>query len=383
MSFPEIRFEDTLFDVRPGESILDAGLRSGAAIPFSCRGGVCHTCLLRCTEGQVPAEATRGLPEELAARNYLLACLCVPAGPMMLARPDSADRATDCLLHQAEAAGDFLFLRFETARVLACIPGQVLLLQRAADGVAEAGSGISLEVTACVPDAFMIDALVRRDQDLPAWLLENRFGHDFTVTGPHQAPAGTDEQAAPAPDPALWEALGDGLRVRAVMEDFYIKVYRDPLLAPFFAHVTMQRSIDKQYSFMRQLMTGERVYFGERPRNAHHWMIISNELFDHRQALMHDTLVEHGLSEAEIARWMRLEQHYRKDIVKDAAWPRRMGDVELALDGFDEETLLEASVCDYCHEAVESGTRVRYHLRLGKISCGKCTAGTILGGAAA
>ena len=50
--------------------------------------------------------------------------------------------------------------------------------------------------------------------------------------------------------------------------------------------VTLTRSIEKQYSFLKACITGEKCYFGNRPRNAHHWMIIDDALFDYRQALM-------------------------------------------------------------------------------------------------
>jgi hypothetical protein len=101
-------------------------------------------------------------------------------------------------------------------------------------------------------------------------------------------------------------------------------------------------------------------------------MIISDAVFDHRQTLMQNALMAHGLSEAQIARWIRVEVHYRNDIVKDRAWPKRMGNIELPLEGFAEEKLSVGSICDYCGDGIEAGTWVRYHVRLGKISCPSC-----------
>jgi truncated hemoglobin YjbI len=160
--------------------------------------------------------------------------------------------------------------------------------------------------------------------------------------------------------------------VRAVLEDFYAEVYLDPQLASFFGHVTIERSIDKQYSFLRHLMTGEPIYFGDRPRNAHHWMVIPTALFDYRQQLMLTTLQKHGLSPVQIARWSRLEQHFRADIVKDAAWPRQLDGVDLPLDTYARETLSEATLCDQCGAEIASGTEVLYHQRLGHVSCNAC-----------
>ena len=50
---------------------------------------------------------------------------------------------------------------------------------------------------------------------------------------------------------------------------------RTPEMKPFFHGVTQQRAADKQYAFLKQLMTGEKAYFGDRPRNAHHRMVIT------------------------------------------------------------------------------------------------------------
>lgn len=358
-------------DVRDDESILDACLRSGVEIPFSCRGGVCQTCLMRCTNGEVPAVAQRTLSPSLREKGYLLTCQCRPTGPMTLALPDPADRVTGCMLHETRHEDSFLFIRFETARELPCKAGQLLDLQL------PDAAPLTLEITAAEAGSFVVEAICHDAEALPAWLRDGEFGHEFEVTGPRNQPipeAGC-ERSPPETDPLLWQELDHGLKVRAILEDFYRRVYADERLAPFFEGSTMGRAIDKQYSFLQQLMTGERCYFGDRPRNAHHWMVITDDIYDYRQALMHRTQKDHGLSDCQMARWTRLENHYRDDMVKDKPWPRRIGDVEIPLEGFAEETLSEGSICDYCEGIVEAGTTVRYHLRLGKISCPACYAG--------
>lgn len=369
----QVQLDGVRLEVRGDESLLDACRRNAVAVPFSCLGGVCHTCLLRCVKGEVPADSQRGLPRDLRSKHYLLACQCHPDGPLELARPLGADRTTVCMLHDASVAGAYILLRFETEQALACRAGQRLTV------TVGPGSMLLAEITRCWPESFLVECLlpVTDGQVLPDWLLASELGHRFEVAGPLDAldapGAGPTESSSPEPDPALWHELGDGLRVRAVLEDFYERVYRDDRLAPFFHNVTLSRAIDKQYSFLRQLMTGERVYFGDRPRNAHHWMVISEELFDYRQALMQNRLEAHGLSDAQIARWTRLELHYRSDIVKNAACPRRVGGVDLPLDGYAVQVIDGGTMCDHCGDAVDAGTEVTYHLRLGLVSCGACT----------
>lgn len=187
-----------------------------------------------------------------------------------------------------------------------------------------------------------------------------------------QAARACTRPAVPPPDAEMWQALGEGALLSAVLEDFYGRVYEDERLAPFFHGVTQQRAIEKQFSFLRQIFTGEKVYFGDRPRNAHHWMVISDELFDYRERLMETCLREHGLPEHLIGRWLAMEEGFRADLVKDAPWKRVMGGVELPVEGFGETVMDVGTLCDSCGSEIDAGTPVRYHLRLGTTYCPRC-----------
>ena len=186
------------------------------------------------------------------------------------------------------------------------------------------------------------------------------------------APWKKPEVGFPAPDPELWAALQDGALLAEILPDFYTRVYADPRLSPFFKNVTKQRLIEKQYSFLKRAITGELCYFGERPRNAHHWMVISDELFDYRNELLRQTAREHGLDEAWLRRWEIIEESFRPDIVKDKAWPRVMDGVEMGFDGFGEIVLDEGSLCNSCEQEIHKGESVRYHLRTGETFCASC-----------
>jgi truncated hemoglobin YjbI len=181
-----------------------------------------------------------------------------------------------------------------------------------------------------------------------------------------------DRPVDPPHDPQLWAALGEGALLRPILQDFYTRVYADPQLAPFFVGVTQQRLIEKQYSFLHQILTASPVFFGSRPRNAHHWMVISEDLFDRREQIMRDCLKTHGLSEKWIARLLQVEGHYRQDIVKSAPVPLQIGGVSFPLDGFDELPVDVGSLCDGCGGEIPRGSVVRYHRRLGTMFCTPC-----------
>lgn len=170
----------------------------------------------------------------------------------------------------------------------------------------------------------------------------------------------------------MWEALERGLRLSRILHTFYDLVYEDPLLAPFFEGVTKQRAIEKQYNFLAQIFTGERIYFGERPRNAHHWMVISDALFDYREALMERCLRQEGLSEERIREWRAAEESFRKQIVKDRPIPKKVRGIELPLEGYESITLEVGGICDGCQGIFEIGDVAHYHVRTGRTYCASC-----------
>ena len=67
--------------VAKGETIIDAGLRAGLEMPYSCRGGMCCTCRAMLVEGEVKMDQNYSLePWELAA-GYVLTCQSHPLTP--------------------------------------------------------------------------------------------------------------------------------------------------------------------------------------------------------------------------------------------------------------------------------------------------------------
>ena len=64
------------YEVAPGQKILDAGLAAALAMPYSCRSGVCRTCLGKVVEGQVDFGVVHPtyLSEEHKAEGKALLC---------------------------------------------------------------------------------------------------------------------------------------------------------------------------------------------------------------------------------------------------------------------------------------------------------------------
>lgn len=88
----------------PDETVLNALLRAGIDVPFSCKAGVCHTCLSQCTEGLIPERAQRGLATHLLAQRYFLPCKCKAVSDMTIAPAQAGDLASPELVDEPVAA---------------------------------------------------------------------------------------------------------------------------------------------------------------------------------------------------------------------------------------------------------------------------------------
>ncbi len=175
-----------------------------------------------------------------------------------------------------------------------------------------------------------------------------------------------------APKPQLWAWLQNGALLRPILEEFYDRVYASDDLGPFFARVTKEHAIGKQHAFLLSIMTGERVYFGQRMRNAHHWMVIDEGLFYRREALFAEVLRSFEFPPEGIEEWLRMHEVFRKQIVKTAPIPKKIGGIAMPLEGYEPLILEVGSLCDGCQAVLEAGTRIEYHVRTGSVHCALC-----------
>ncbi len=81
MSKVSITLDGTTFDIElayGGDNILDAALKSGADLPYACKGGVCCTCRAKLVEGEVDMEVNYALEKDEIAKGYILTCQSHP-----------------------------------------------------------------------------------------------------------------------------------------------------------------------------------------------------------------------------------------------------------------------------------------------------------------
>jgi ring-1,2-phenylacetyl-CoA epoxidase subunit PaaE len=80
LAIAHVTFDGSAYDlpIRAGETIIDAGLRAGLELPFSCRGGMCCTCRAKLVSGEVRMDTNYSLePWEMQA-GFVLTCQSHP-----------------------------------------------------------------------------------------------------------------------------------------------------------------------------------------------------------------------------------------------------------------------------------------------------------------
>jgi ring-1,2-phenylacetyl-CoA epoxidase subunit PaaE len=60
------------------ESILEAGLRAGVELPYSCKSGACSTCRAKLTAGEIDMDVNFALEDYELARGFVLTCQSHP-----------------------------------------------------------------------------------------------------------------------------------------------------------------------------------------------------------------------------------------------------------------------------------------------------------------
>lgn len=75
---------------RAGQSVLDAFLASGVAMPYNCRSGECGECVARLVSGQVhelPGADPATYTDAMRAEGRILTCMCYPRSDIAISVP--------------------------------------------------------------------------------------------------------------------------------------------------------------------------------------------------------------------------------------------------------------------------------------------------------
>jgi len=103
----------------------------------------------------------------------------------------------------------------------------------------------------------------------------------------------------PDSSPTLYERIGGETGVANLIDQFYLRVFEDPDLAPFFAHVPMDHLKTMQRELFSQALGGPFVYSGRPIREVHHGRGITAQHFQRFIEHLLETLQAFDLTKAE------------------------------------------------------------------------------------
>jgi len=135
-----VSYRDRTLVAEHGESILDCLSRNGIDVPHACKAGVCQSCLMQLTQGDMIADAQKGLKATLCKQNLFLSCQLRPTADIAVDLPSGAglDYRADVVAKRM-LSHDVLQLVIKTEIPFECEPGQYLTLINT-DGVARSYS---------------------------------------------------------------------------------------------------------------------------------------------------------------------------------------------------------------------------------------------------
>jgi len=105
---------------------------------------------------------------------------------------------------------------------------------------------------------------------------------------------------------SIYERVGGAPAIGAAVDQFYIRLLADPMIAPFFATVQMAHQKEQQVKFMASALGGPQRYDGRSMWSAHRNLALEQKHFDRILFHLSNSLRALGVDEATIGNPMRL-----------------------------------------------------------------------------
>jgi len=127
----QLKYNDDVFVVSEGSSVLETLLDNGHAIPNNCRAGACQSCLMQVTKGVLPEAAQKGLKDSYKVKGFFLACCCKPEEDLDICLPDASQVRVEATVSQKnKLTDDVLELKLMTSEPFEYYSGQFVTLWR-------------------------------------------------------------------------------------------------------------------------------------------------------------------------------------------------------------------------------------------------------------
>lgn len=131
----KVAFGGRAYECGESETVLEALLRHKLDVPYSCKKGVCLSCMLRVIDGPIPEEAQVGIRDTLRTQGYFLPCICPGDHDLTVASAEDAALFSRAVVNDVfPLAPDIKGVRLTPATELYYHAGQFINLRRA-DGL--------------------------------------------------------------------------------------------------------------------------------------------------------------------------------------------------------------------------------------------------------
>lgn len=122
-----------------------------------------------------------------------------------------------------------------------------------------------------------------------------------------------------AEDTPLYVQAGGEEKLRALLVDFYERVFADAMIGFFFKGKDPERLVQKELELALQMLGSERSYTGRPLREAHASHRIMGGQFGRRLQILKETMADHGLPPAVQAAWVAHTEALRSEITPNLA----------------------------------------------------------------
>ncbi len=125
-----INFENAVYQLNGNQSILDLLLSEGENIPWSCKSGICHLCMLKSCTRSVTRASTQGLSSEQIREGFFLSCQCYPASDMIIQRCKSENKSIMAIIVALISLNELVkALVLKPVKNVDFFPGQLLFIR--------------------------------------------------------------------------------------------------------------------------------------------------------------------------------------------------------------------------------------------------------------
>ena len=122
-----------------------------------------------------------------------------------------------------------------------------------------------------------------------------------------------------APSSKLVELAGGPERLRAVLVDFYDRVFDDAMIGFFFKGKDKQRLVQKELELALQFLGADVEYTGRPIREAHAAHRIMGGQYGRRLQILKESMAAHDLPQEVQAAWVEHTEALRSQVTRNAA----------------------------------------------------------------